>query len=245
MDFFDLVNISEAYLELINPTSPEKILTVGTVLGLNEECRVIDFGAGYGEVLSLWGEYFGISGLGIDIREHACQRARKKLTERGFGGRIRIVCANGAEYPYDKGTYDVAACIGASFVWKGLLPALKGLKAAIHSNGRIVIGEPYWRTNQVPPEYAQSEKVHTELEILQLIRSEGFDLEYIVRASEDDWDKYEANNWFGLVQWIEDNPEHAELGEVINFLHKIQDEYFRYGRQYLGWAMWVMNPVHY
>jgi hypothetical protein len=34
MNFLGLKNISERELELINPTSPEKVLTVGRVLGL-------------------------------------------------------------------------------------------------------------------------------------------------------------------------------------------------------------------
>jgi len=53
MEFLDLKNISERYLELVNPTSPKKILAVGKVLGLKEDSRVIDFGCGFGEVLAL------------------------------------------------------------------------------------------------------------------------------------------------------------------------------------------------
>ncbi len=36
MNFFDLVNISERYMELVNPCTPEKVLTIGRVLGLEE-----------------------------------------------------------------------------------------------------------------------------------------------------------------------------------------------------------------
>lgn len=77
MEFFDLVNILERYMELVNPSTPEKVLTIGKFLGLKEDSRVIDFGCGCGEVLALWAEEFGISGIGIDVREHACDRARK------------------------------------------------------------------------------------------------------------------------------------------------------------------------
>jgi len=62
MKFFDLVNISERYMEIVNPSTLEKVLTIGKVLGLKEGNRVIDFGCGYGEVLSLWRQHFGISG---------------------------------------------------------------------------------------------------------------------------------------------------------------------------------------
>lgn len=34
MNFLELKDISERYLELVNPVSPEKVLTVGRVLGL-------------------------------------------------------------------------------------------------------------------------------------------------------------------------------------------------------------------
>ena len=38
---------------------------------------------------------------------------------------------------------------------------------------------------------------------------------------------------------------HAELAAVVDHLHRIQDEYLRYGREYLGWAMHVLNPVEF
>ena len=70
----------------------------------------------------------------------------------------------------------------------------------------------------------------------------GFELEYVIRASQDDWDRYEAGNWHGLVRWLEDHPEHPERQAVVEHLHKVQDDYLRYGREHLGWAMYVLVP---
>ena len=92
MKFLELKDISERYMELLNPTSPQKVLTVGRIVGLKSGSRVIDFGCGFGEVLSLWAQQFCISGIGIDIRENACARARKKMAEQGLAERIEIVC---------------------------------------------------------------------------------------------------------------------------------------------------------
>ncbi|UCD08762.1 MAG: methyltransferase domain-containing protein, partial [Dehalococcoidales bacterium] len=69
MEFFELMDISHKYLEILNPSSHEKILAVGDVLNLNANSRVIDFGCGKGELLTLWAEKFGISGTGVDISE--------------------------------------------------------------------------------------------------------------------------------------------------------------------------------
>jgi SAM-dependent methyltransferase len=245
MKFLELKDISERYLELVNPTSPEKILTVGRVLGLNEGSHVIDFGSGYGEVLALWAQHFGISGIGIDLREKACKRARAKMAEGGLADRIQIVCGNAAGYAFEPHAFDVAACIGASFIWNGYRPALGKLKEAIKPNGKVAIGEPSWRTTAVPPEYSRNETVHTEYELLHIAREEGFDFEYVVRAGHDDWDHYEAGNWRGLVRWIDENPDHPERQGVIEHLHQSQDEYTRYAREYFGWAIYVLHPVHY
>jgi len=246
MEFFDLVNISEEFIEIINPFDEDKLLTMGKYLDLKQGQRVIDYGCGYGEMLLLWAENFGISGVGIDIRKHVCDRAKKKIQEKKLGDRIEIICQDGAAYSVEKGSFDVAACIGATFIWGGFRPTIQGMKDAIHPNGKLAIGEPYWMKEPVPEEYKHNKKGFlSEYEIIQTAREEGFDFQHMVRASQDDWDRYEAGNWYGLVKWIEKNPNHPELQEVVDHLHKIQDEYLRWGREYCGWAVYTMNPVKY
>lgn len=242
MDFYD---IAERYLELINPTSPEKVIEAGKYLGLGKGTRVIDFGCGYGEPLVLWAKNFGIAGVGIDVREQAVARARQKMTKRGLDNRIEIVCARGAEYQFEKQSFDIAVCMGASFIWDGFQPTLQVLKTAIKPSGRILIGEPYWITDAVPSQYAIREKLHTELELLDICHNEGFDIAYVIRSNDDDWAHYEAGNWQGLIAWLEENPNHPEKQEVINWFRKVQDDYFRFGRQYLGFALYILNPRRY
>jgi len=246
VEFFDLVNISERYMELVNPSTPEKTVQFGQYLRLHEGSRVIDFGCGYAEALVLWAEHFGIVGTGIEVREYACERARKRVAEVGLKNRIEIVCANAAQYTFEEQAFDAATCIGASFIWGGFRPTIHAMRQAIRKGGRLGIGEPYWLRNSIPTQYAaQQTSVHSEHELLQIARQEGFDLEYVVRASHDDWDRYEAGNWHGLIRWIEENPEHPERDEVIAHLHRIQDDYLNYGREYLGWAMYVLAPQLY
>ncbi len=243
MEFFDFVNISERTIELINPLTPEKVVLTGKYLRLREGARVIDFGSGYAEPLVIWAENYGVSGIGIDIRQHVCDRALQKLKARGLQDRIKIVCGKGAEYTFEEGAFDAATCIGASFIWKGFEPTLKAMRSAIKPRGRIAIGEPYWVSPDVPAKVREAEPDFlTEPELLRIIRKEGFELEYVIRSSPDDWDTYEASNWHGLILWLEENPDHPERQEVIDYLHKNQDEYAGYLRQNLGWAVYVLAP---
>ncbi|KPL16105.1 MAG: hypothetical protein AMJ93_16075 [Anaerolineae bacterium SM23_84] len=245
MEFFELKNISERYLELVNPSTPEKIVLAGRVAGMGEGGRVIDFGSGYGEALILWAREFGISGLGIDIRPAACERARKKISAQGLGDRIEIVCGRGTEYLFEPHSYDVASCLGATFVWKGgFQEAVRAMRRAITPRGRLIAGEAHWLRTVLPPDYAQREpSIQTEYELLHSAREEGLELVYVLHSSRDEWDHYESENWRGLSDWLDENPAHPQRAEVLQHLHESQDEYVRYGREYLGWALYVLKPV--
>ena len=200
--FLDLKDIAEREAFLLNPTTPEKVLAAGRSAGMKPGTRVIDFGCGFGAALSLWGEQFGVCGIGIDVRPFACERARRNLTKRGLDERIAVVCADAAAYVFEPGAYDVAACIGATFIWGGFRPALGQMKRALLNTGRLIVGDVYRRTAQVPPGGVEQEWLLSESELLEAARSCGLVIEDIARSSEEDWDRYESANWRGLAQWL-------------------------------------------
>jgi len=243
MEFFDLMSISHRYMVLLNPSTPEKILKLGKVLGMKEGARVVDYGSGCAAPLALWGKEYGITGVGVDISADFCERAANRLRADGLAGRIEIVCSKGTDYPLQEGAFDVATCIGATFVFGGYRETVRALKKAANAQGRLGIGEVYWLSDNVPPEYAQKEtSAHAETELLRITREEGFEIEYVIRASHDDWDRYSSDNWYGLLRWLEENPTHPDRQQVFEHFRRSQDDYFRYERQYLGWAMYVLAP---
>jgi ubiquinone/menaquinone biosynthesis C-methylase UbiE len=237
------MSISHRYMEILNPSTPEKIIQLGKQLKLKKGSRVIDFGCGCGESLTLWAEKFGITGIGIDISRDFCDRARDKLVKRGLAGQIEIVCSTGADYLFEEGTFDAATCIGATFVFGGFQQTIQAMKRAVHQNGRLGIGETYWLSNQVHPDYAQKQAgTHTEPELAQLIRNEGFELECIIRSSHDDWDRYMSDSWYGLIRWLEENPNHPDHEQAFKHFRTDQDDYLQFQSQYMGWAMYCLAP---
>ncbi len=246
MKFLELKNISEQYMDLLNPTTPGKLIKAGEIAGLKPGDRVIDFGCGFAEPLILWAERFGISGVGIDLRPYACERAEKKIAARGLTDRLKIVCGDAAKYEFLPQSFTLASCIGATFIWDSFKDALHAMKEAVQTHGKLVVGEAFWLTDNVPDKFrTQQTMVQDEIVLLQGAREEGFDFEYVLHSSHDDWDRYEADNWHGLVRWIEANPHHPELQQVIDHLHESQEEYVNYGRKYFGWGLYVLNPVRY
>jgi SAM-dependent methyltransferase len=243
MNFIDLYTIAERNMSLINPTSPEKILQAGRLTGMSQGKRVIDFGCGAAGPLTLWGREFGIGGVGIEVREAVCQRARQNLAEHGLDTKIEIVQGKGAEVAFEPGGFDVAACIGASFIWNGFDPAIKAMRIALASGGRMIIGEPYWLTSNVPDVIRQKEAFHTEVELLRIIRASGCDLVYVMHSNRDEWDRYICDNWLGWQQWLDENPDHPERNQVLERLRNDQDEYLTWFREYVGWALYVLRAT--
>ncbi|MFA5078040.1 MAG: class I SAM-dependent methyltransferase [Dehalococcoidia bacterium] len=244
MEFLDIMGIAHRYMEILNPSSPEKIIKLGKLLKLEKGKRLIDFGCGCAEPLVLWAEEFGVTGIGIDISREFCDRARKKLAARGLSDRIEIVCSNGADYKFEKGAFDAATCIGATFIFGSYQKTIQAIKGAIHPNGRLGIGETHWLSDRVHPEYAQKQTAtYTEPELTQFTRDEGFELEYIIRAGRDDWDRYISDNWYALIRWLEENPTHTDYEQVFKHFRSDQDEYLQFQRQYMGWAMYCLAPM--
>ncbi len=244
MEFFDIMSISHRYMEILNPSTPEKIIKLGKLLKLKKGNRIIDFGCGCAEPLVLWAEQFGITGIGIDISEDFCERARQKLASKGLSKQIEIVCSNGADYIFEEGVFDAATCIGATFIFGGYQKTIQTIKRAVRLGGRLGIGETHWLSTQIHPEYAQKQATtHTEAELARLTRDEGFELEYILRASSDDWDRYISDNWYGLIRWLEENHTHPDYEQVFEHFRTDQDDYLQFQRQYMSWAMYCLAPM--
>lgn len=243
MDYFDLISISTRNRAIMNPTTPEKVVMAGEMARLKAGEQVIEFGCGYAAVLALFGERFGIIGRGIDIREDACARAEETLRGAGLAGEIEISCADLLDETPDR-AYDLAACVGSSHIWGGFAPALAAMTAWLTPVGRILIGERYWAKEAVPPSFSREwPEVLTEYEIFSAAREAGFEVRGVFRASPEDWDAYESSNWGGLLQWIEEHPDDPQTDEVREYLHRIQDEYAGYGREYMGFALYVLVPA--
>ncbi|TAJ44032.1 SAM-dependent methyltransferase [Methanofollis fontis] len=243
MDYYDLITISTRFMAIMNPTTPEKVVRAGEMAALTAGDRVIEFGCGYGTILSLWGERFGISGRGIDLREEACRRAAETIASGGLSDRIAITRGDVLEEMPDA-SYTCAACIGSSHIWGGFCGALEAMGEWIGDAGRIVIGERYWERASVPPEFSREwGDVLTEYEILSAAGEAGYEVRGVLRATADDWDAYESGNWGGLLAWMAENPDDPALPGVRDYLHRIQDEYAGYGREYMGFALFVLVPA--
>ncbi len=229
-------------LAIMNPTSPERVLAAARAAGLSADDLLLDLGCGNGTVLALLAGTSGCRGLGIESRPAAAAAAEELVRARGLEDRVEVRCGDATSLEGLPDGISVVLCLGSASAFGGIEDAVEALRDRLRPDGRAILGERYWRTERVPPEFARGfADCVTEYELLTIVREHGFALTGIVRSTEAEFDAYEAAIWAGCRAALARDPEDLE---VRTYLERIQAEYLGYGREYVGWAMYVLSgPV--
>ena len=124
MNIWKFYDITHREHTLCNPLGIEKLDRLTQLLRLTAGARVLDIASGKGEFLIRLAETYGISGTGVDISPFVVEEARERLAERTPDADITFVEMDGAAYLAEAGTgFELASCIGASWIFKGLTSA--------------------------------------------------------------------------------------------------------------------------
>lgn len=241
MKWFEIYDIAEENMKIINPTTREKIIKAGEISGFSSEKTLIDFGSGFAENLVIWAEEFGINSLGIEMREYAHKRAEERVKEKNLQNKIELVHGDAKKYDFKKNHYDIACAVGTSFIWENLEKCLSVLKSALKEKGILIVGEVYWKNENMPLKWMKKENFSHEYEIFKTVQKMDLDIIQTIRSTMSDWDNYEYNHHRGLIEWLENNKNHPDYKQVKDSLREWQEDYHSYIREYLGWAIFILK----
>lgn len=238
--------IAEACRRILNPFSEGKLRLLGEVTGVLPGDRVLDLACGKGELLCRWAEWFGTGGVGVDLSPVFLADAAARAGELGVADRVQLLQGDAGTYRAEPGSFDVACCIGATWIGGGLLGTIELLRPAIRPDGRIAVGEPFW--HEPPPDQAVSELGFAPDDYASLDgtldRFEAADVELVemVLADLDSWDRYEAGQWRNVADWLAANPGDPDEDAMRAFVGRNRRNFLRWGRRYLGWGVFVLRP---
>jgi len=248
MDIWKFYNVTHSYHEVWNPTSRAKLDELVGLLRLNPGSSVLDIACGTGELLTRLAEQYEISGTGVDISPYCVTNAEQKLRERVPGVQIQILNMDGADYRTDQ-LFDLAMCIGGSWVYKGHRGTLSTLKTITKPDGLILVGEPFWLKDP-DHEYLVAENLTrdmfgTHYENVLVGEEEGLFPLYTMVSNRDDWDRYETLQWYAADKYARDNPDDPDVSEILARVARGRTNYLRWGRDTVGWAMYLFRkPSH-
>ena len=243
MDSLKYYSIGHKQHVVCNPLSEAKLDEVVGLLDLPEHARVLDIGCGKGEFLVRTAARWRCTGVGVDLSPYFVSDARARVKSSGLESSVSIVEGNGSEYTAEPDSFDVSACFGASWIWGGFQGTLGALRAWTKPGGLVIAGEPFWR-HSPSPDYLQASQLSESMFSSHAGNVEigiglRLSLLHTVVANHDDWDRYEGYQWLAAEVYGQRVPEDPDLPEIRHRIRQARDNYLRWGRDALGWAVYL------
>lgn len=246
MDLWKFYDITHREHAICNPISEEKLGHLVELLRLPVDVRVVDIACGKGEFLTRLAEAYGVSCVGIDLSPFFITEAERKFKARVPGAQVAFLQMNGADFePDEPHSFAVASCIGASWVYGGHAGTLDSLTSMVLPGGWVIAGEPFW-LHEPSEEYLQAsgqarEVFGTHAGNVEVGEKLGLDFVYTLVSNKDDWDRYEGLQWYATAEYVRSHPEDPDLSELLSRVAKEKTAYLRWGRDTLGWAIYVFR----
>jgi len=241
--FFDITHLEHVFC---NPMSSEKFNELIALLRLEPNDRVLEIATGKGEFLIRLAEQYDIEGIGVDISPYHVLDAKQKHQQRIPNAQLSFVEMDGADYkPQAQGSFNLVACIGASWIYGGHRKTLQALDEMTAPGGYVIVGEPYWRrepTAEFLEVIGEKRSAYgTHYENMEVGHELGLKLVYTLVSNQDDWDRYEGLQWYAADEWASENPNDADVEEVLRRVRDNRENYFRWGRETFGWAIYMFK----
>lgn len=246
MDKWKFFDITHREHIICNPTSIKKLDRLVGLTRLKPGARVLEIATGKGEFIIRLAERYGITGIGIDLSPYCIADVKEKHQKRVPEAQLSFLEMDGADYePQHPESFDLVACIGASWIYAGHRGTLEALKGMAARGGWIVVGEPYWQ-QEPKAEYLQAigeqrSNYGTHYENVEIGQELGLELVYTLASSQDDWDNYEGLQWYAAEAWAGTQPEDSDVEEVLKEVRSSKTAYLRWGRDTFGWAIYVFK----
>jgi len=246
MDTWKFYDITHREHVVCNPTSEQKLARLVELLRLPADAQVVDIACGKGEFLIRLAEAYGARCMGIDISPFFIAEAEKRLEARAPSAGITFTEMDGADFKPDQPhSLDLASCIGASWVFGGHAKTLDALIAMVRPGGWVIVGEPFWR-QEPSADYLQAlecapEDFGSHASNAEAGEPRGMELVHTIVSSKDDWDRYEGLQWFATDQYARTHPDDPDLPEVVERVSKERATYLQWGRDTLGWAIYMFR----
>jgi SAM-dependent methyltransferase len=225
--------VAERYHDIQNPISADKIRLLGERIALAPGQRVLDIASGRGGPAIILASTFGCEIVGVEKSGEFATAARDRVEEAGLKDAIEIHQQDAADFPIEPDAWDVALCLGASWIWGGLEGTVAALLPGVRRGGHVAVGEVYWRAEPDPVDDTFASLAET----VRRFEQAGPAVTTLIAASEQDWDAYESLHWASLEEWLSESPDDPGADEIRAEHEKWKWRYLERERNVAGWAI--------
>lgn len=235
MDHRNIIDRLTESSYLISMTPLESVVQLGFEAGMSPQHSVLDLCCGYGEMLSIWHEAFGIRGVGVDICGEFIRKGRELLAEKRISG-VELIEADVTAWQTDE-KFDFVCLSGEDF--GGFSGTIALLKRYANPDGRLIIGTRYSKVEPTPRELTDFEGETLSLRQLnRIVREHGYYITSMATDTHGEWERYIMWSARRNLESLRAAPYDADLREWCD---KWYDTYFDFRREYEGYVTMVME----
>ena len=219
-----------------NPISAAKIERLLDLLPLDASSRVLDLGCGRAELALRIIERFGARVLAIDNSSLMLDAARERAEWTGALGRLHLDNVDIAEFQADPETFHLTVMLGAGGIPGGMAGICRHLKSWTKSGGYVLIGEGFWGKRPHPHylTFLGGEQGQYACRTIMTL-----DTKHATTASRDEWDEYEWKYCRSIERYAREQPDDADVPQMLERIRHWRDAYLRWGRETLDFAVYL------
>jgi len=252
-----------------HPLPETATLALVDSLDLAPTARVLDVGCGRAELLIRLVARTGARGVGVDPWPHAIAAARAAAAGRVDPSRLdlRDETCDASQFvdasfaaPSDEGVrrgprspddaarrsaFNVAFCVGATHAMGGLSGTLATFRRLLVPGGIAIVGEGHWLRAPDAEYLAFLGAKHDDLldhdGNLALARDAGFDFVSALVSSKEDFGAFEDRYAANVERFVAEHPDDPDADAFLTRIRAWRAAYLRWGRDTLGFALYVMR----
>ena len=245
MDRWKFYAITHQDHVVCNPTSVERLDELIGWLDLRPGASAWEAASGKGELLVRLAERYGIAGVGVDRSPFEVAVARERAATRVPAADLTFIEGDAGVHEPGGGSVDLAACLGASWIWGGHEGTLTALARVVRPGGLVLVGEPYWKQQPELP-YLEAtglgadlcSDLHGNVAIAERL---GLRTLAVLPSRDEDWDRYESLQIRAAERYAVAHPEDPDAPGIRAEQRRAFEAYLRWGRDTLGWAMYLFR----
>lgn len=237
MDYHSMLETIKESQYLISMTPISRLVELGFTADMNDHTAVLDLCCGYGKMLSLWHEAFGIQGTGVDRCHEFILGGRAMLKQKGITG-VTLIEADVLTWHSDT-LFDVVCLSGEDF--GGLQGTIALLERYVQPGGKLIIGTRYAKTENPPQALIDFEgETLTLMQMHHIIRDAGW---YITGMASDDpaaWERYIMWSARRNLEQLRHNPHHQQARDWCETWY---ETYFTFRRRHEGYVTLLLEKL--
>lgn len=223
--------------EICNPMRRTELAAVLEALEPTDRTHAIDLACGHGDLLLDMAGRAAVWGVGVDLSPWVLLRARSRALSADLAGSLEWWLGDGQTVPR-RPHWDIATCLGGSWIWHGFTGTTRALAARLKPGGRLAIGDLRLRNtaDRQRLQEAGAPEAATATKEEQLAILSGLELEAIseIVAPDEAWDEYHQTVIASADAYARRHPDADYRRLAASWMEDFQRD-----RKHLSWSVWV------